>query len=437
MYPETDFLSDRVGELAKDVIKFKQYYCQIWQETETDFPPLGRIYTRKNQKKIENELSRFVDKLSNKISLYPSEEGKKKIWLEDFIEDFRTFGKQVLEVSDVYLDSVFSDEYVNSTRDFVENVKKFDPSLKIENVYQALRNVWIMNSLQIYLDLEIKHSDAIFAYSMLYPYTDNYFDNISHSDERKFSLTENLKNWLEGENPLPKSPQEEKIFKLIKTIEKQYSRNLFPGVYQSLLAIFNAQIKSLNLQKADNALSERNILDISFEKGGTSVLADGFLVKGSLAQAEADFCFGFGAFLQFGDDIQDLVEDKENDHMTIFSQSEEKDYIDNLASRLINFASRVVDSKLEERNPNRKVLKELIVKNFSYLVLEAIGKNKSYFSGQYVQKIQQHFPVRFSYLKTLRKKLKDRFLDDKKFAIDLDLASAFLLTATSRTIYGK
>jgi len=179
------------------------------------------------------------------------------------------------------------------------------------------------------------------------------------------------------------------------------------------------------------------ILDISFEKGGTSVLADGFLVKGSLDQTQADFCFGFGAILQLGDDIQDLVEDKKNKHITIFSQSAGKYHLDYLANKLINFASQIVDMKLEERNPNRKLLKELIVKNFSYLVLEAIGKNKSYFSGQYVRKIQQHFPVRFSYLKTLRKKLKDHFLDNKKFAIDLDLASAFLLTTTSRTIYGK
>lgn len=75
------------------------------------------------------------------------------------------------------INPVFEKGFIRTTREFVENLKTFDPDLKIENVYQALRNVWIMNSLQIYLNLPIEYSDAIFAYSLIYPYTDNYLDD--------------------------------------------------------------------------------------------------------------------------------------------------------------------------------------------------------------------------------------------------------------------
>jgi hypothetical protein len=75
------------------------------------------------------------------------------------------------------IDPVFEKGFIRTTREFVENLKAFDPDLKIENVYQALRNVWIMNSLQIYLYLPIEYSDAIFAYSLIYPYTDNSLDD--------------------------------------------------------------------------------------------------------------------------------------------------------------------------------------------------------------------------------------------------------------------
>lgn len=431
------FLSNKVGKLGDNVEKFKKEYSKLWWETETNFPQLGKIYSKSEQKTIENELSTFIDEASGKVKDYPSEKEKQNIWLEDFITGLKKFAKQMLKLSDVYLDSIFNEGFIQSTREFIERVKKFDSSLEIGNIYQALRNVWIMNSLQIYLDFEIKHSDAIFAYSMIYPYSDNYMDDVSESHENKFSLTGNLKDWLEGQDSSWQTSQGEKIYKLIKIIEKQYDRNSFPGVYQSLLAIYNAQIKSLLQQRKHSLPYEMNIVDISFEKGGTSVLADGFLVSGDLNDVQADFCFGFGAFLQLGDDIQDVAEDKKNNLMTIFSQTAGKYALDKLANKLLNFISNVVDLKLDEQKASRKILKELILRNCYYLITEAVGKNKRLYSKDYVSKIQGHFPVRFSYLKELRKKMKNKFLDEKKYVIDLDFISTVLLTAASRTIYGK
>jgi hypothetical protein len=287
------------------------------------------------------------------------------------------------------------------------------------------------------LNHDIDYSDAIFAYSLIYPYTDNVLDDISESLEKKLSLTLNLRDWLEGRASAFHNSQEEKIFKLIKTIEKQYERDVFSDVYQSLLAIFNAQIKSLLLQKKYSLPYETDVLDISFEKGGSSVLADGYLVNGNLEDDQAEFCFGFGVFLQLADDIQDVTSDKKNNHMTIFSQTAGNHKLDKLANKLFNFITKVVESKLDEQTENRKRLKEIIQKNCYYLVLEAIGENKAYFSHKYVDKMQSFFPVRFSYLKELRKKLKDKFLENKEVVVDLDLISAILLTITDRTISGK
>jgi len=434
---EAKFLSLHVGNLEDDIKRYRQIYSRLWWDSGTDFPWFKKIYSKNEQRKIENELSRFVDELSIKLKDYSPEKDKQKTWLEDFIAGLKKCGKQILELSDFYLDSIFNEEYTNSTRMFIDKVKKYDPSLKIEDVHQALRNVWIMNSLQIYLNLDIEHSDAIFAYSLIYPYTDNVLDDVSEPMEKKLSLTLNLRDWLEGRSSPFHNSQEEKIFKLIKMIEKQYERNVFPGVYQSLLAIFNAQIKSLLLQKKYSLPYETDVLDISFEKGGSSVLADGYLVNGNLEDDEAEFCFGFGVFLQLSDDIQDVSSDKRNNHMTIFSQTAGKYDLDKLTNKLFNFISKVIELKLDEQTENRKRLKEIIQKNCYYLVLEAIGKNKAYYNKKYVDKMQSYFPVRFSYLKELRKKLKERFLENKAFVVDLDLISAILLTITARTISGK
>ena len=323
---------------------------------------------------------------------------------------------------------------MDSTRMFVEKVKEFDPSLKTEEIYQALRNVWIMNSLQIYLNLDVKYLDSIFAYSMIYPYIDNYLDSPSESIEEKLSFLKKLKDWLEGQDVPFGNSQEEKIYRLIKMVEKQYDRRSFPGVYQSLLSIFNAQLKSLAQQRNECLPLEIDILDLSFEKGGTSVLADGFLVNGLLDDRQADFCFGFGVFLQLADDIQDINEDRENNHATIFSQAAGKYDLDKLANKLFNFIAEVVDLKLDKKAANENTLGELIIKNCYFLVMEALGRNDAYYSKAYIRKIQRYFPVRFAVLKKLRREIEKKILEKRKNVTELDFISAFLLTLASRTI---
>jgi len=429
--------SNKVGPLEEDIKKFRQEYSLLWWETDTDAPRFEKTYSESEQIKIEKEFTGYVDEVSDKFEDYPTDKEKQKEWLGKFIDGIKKFGEKTFRLSDLYLDSISQEGFINSTRAFVDKVKEFHPSLKIENVYQALRNVWIMNSLQMYLNIDIKPSDAIFAYSMIYPYTDNYLDDVTQSFEKKLSFNSKLKNWLEGQLTSPSNKQEEKIFRLIKMIENQYSRDKFPDVYRGLLAIFNAQIKSLILQKKQSIPYEINILDISFEKGGTSVLTDGLLVNGNLNKEQAAFCFGFGLMLQLSDDIQDVSQDMKNNHMTVFSQTAQKYNLDALANKLFNFISRIVDLKLSEEISSQKCLKELILKNCYYLVLESIGKNQNFYSQEYIEKTCRHFPFRFSYLKQLRKRLNQLLLEKRKYVADLDLISAVLLTITSRTISGK
>jgi hypothetical protein len=289
----------------------------------------------------------------------------------------------------------------------------------------------------MYLYLDVKYSDSLFAYSMIYPYMDNYLDDVSLPLEEKLVLVRKLRDGLEGLGFTPGNRNEEKISQLIKMIESEFPREKFPGVYQSLLSIFNAQLRSLAQQKGHTLPFNGDILDLSFEKGGTSVLADGYLVRGILEEEQANFCFGFGAFLQLADDIQDLVVDKDNDHATIFSLPAGKHSLDNLANKLLNFVIKTVDEKLDEKDIKAKSLKELILRNCTLLIMEAIGKNRSCYSREYCRKMERHFPIRFSRLRKLRKKLRKKILGKKRNIIDLELAAAFLLTATSRIISGK
>lgn len=397
-------LSNQVGLLEKLVQQLTQKYKQLWLETASTFPEFPNTYSIKEKKRIQRETTQFLDELIEDQKRHDPAELDRSSFYRDREQDIERFCK----LAGLYMDKEFNEGFNRSTKVFREKIKQFDSSLKPENIYQAMRNIWIMNSLQILMGEEIDCSDSMFAYSMLYPYSDNINDDVTRSVAQKLYMNNNFRQWLEGKKPLYQNDNEKKIYLLVKMIEQQFPRSQFAAVFQSLLAIFNAQIKSLVQQKAHSERNGANILDISLEKGGTSVLADGYLITGAIDAKQQDFCFGYGAFLQFADDIQDVDDDSENGHITLFSQSAENNYLDQIANKLFNFMSAVVDLHLSASVYQK--LRQLILKNCYFMVQEAIGKNSQFYSRKYIQKIETHFPFSFSYFKTVKKRLKQILL---------------------------
>ena len=399
-------LSYQTGRLEATVISLKQKYKRLWLETEDTFPEFEKTYCYIKKKEIEAETTKFLDKLAEKHL------SKNKNYQNNKFQEMDKQEEQDIEkfclMAGLYMDKQFADGFDRATKIFMKKVKQFDPKLKPENIYQAMRNVWIMNSLQVLMDLEMSCSDSMFAYSMLYPYSDNINDSVLTSVEDKINMNRNFRNWLEGKSCPFENDIEQKIYMLVKIIEEEFDRRQFPGVFQSLLAIYNAQIKSLIQQKQQVTNNESDILDISLEKGGTSVLADGYLIKGILDEIQEDFCFGYGAFLQFADDIQDVRKDKENQHITLFSKLVGRRYLDDIANKLFNYMLKVLNLHLSSSAFSR--LRELIIQNCFFMVLEAIGKNRQLYSKKYIQKIETHFPFTFSYFKTAKKRLKQMIL---------------------------
>jgi hypothetical protein len=148
-------------------------------------------------------------------------------------------------------------------------------------------------------------------------------------------------------------------------------------------------------------------LGISLEKGGTSVLADGYLIRGKLTPSEADFSFGFGAFLQFADDIQDVAEDYNRRQMTLYSQLAHHYPLDSLANKLLNFIRRVTLMHLS-RSKHGKLI-ELIIDNCDFLVMEAIARNRQFYSAEYLAQMQKYFPLNFDAFDNLTEKLKQSY----------------------------
>ena len=266
-----------------------------------------------------------------------------------------------------------------------------------------------MNILQILFNIKVEYTPSVFAYSMLYPYTDNYLDSTEISLQDKKSINERFKLRLEGKEIKAINSYEEDLFKLVSMIEGQYPRACYRKIYESLLCIHSAQCNSLIQQKGMTSPYEKDILGISTEKGGTSVLADAYLVHGNISDAQADFIFAYGALLQFCDDLQDAKEDLSNGHMTIFSQTSEKWPLDNITNALFDFSNKIIDLDEGFTSEESYKMKKFLKKNLISLIFEAISQNYNLYSKEYIKNIEKYYPFRMSYTRKLYKKIKNNY----------------------------
>lgn len=391
------------------VDELKSKYLNLWYDTITDFPILDKKYGLFDKLKKERELNNLTENLASLLEKMPGDESQQAKWRTSILELLRDFGEKTLEFDDQLMDIIFTEGYTRVTNQFIKEAKSFDSTINVFDIFQAIRNVWIMNSIQIFLGMNVEFSPSIFAYSMLYPYTDNFLDSTGFRHDEKQAFNNRFRKRLLGEIMCPGNEIEGPVYKLVEIIEGQYPRSDFPEVYEALVSIHDAQEKSLLQQRRKTSPYEKDIIGISFEKGGSSVLADGYLVNPKLSMDAADFMFGYGVFLQLADDLQDVCEDFENSHMTIYSQLSKKWPLDILANKLFHFMDFILNLDNNFSSPDLINLKRLIMVSCNFLIFEAISKNSSLYTKSYIKRIEKYSMFRFSFMKRFKKKLIKRY----------------------------
>ncbi|WP_148568681.1 hypothetical protein [Acetobacterium bakii] len=389
--------------------KLKIKYIRRWWDTDKYFPVLGKEISIQEKIVREKSMNKFLNDLFSHLKQCPEKEDQRADWKNTLWSMIKTFGHH----------SGFTEEEINGdfakslpiiTHAFIGNVKAFNNDIKLDKMVQALRNIWIMNILQVLFNLKVEYTPSVFAYSMLYPYTDNYLDSTEISFQDKEYINRKFRLRLAGEEIESRNAYEKDLFDLVGIIEGQYPRAIFKELYESLLCIHDAQCKSLAQHNGMISPYERDVLGISTEKGGASVLADAYLVNGNLSGSQADFAFAFGALLQFCDDLQDAKEDLNNGDMTMFSVTSEKWPLDNITNALFDFSNKVMDDSdvgfIDEESNKMKIF---LKKNLVLLIFEAISQNHNLYSKEYIKKIEKQLPFRMKYTKKLYKKIRTNY----------------------------
>jgi hypothetical protein len=385
------------------VRRYIETFAKIWRQSSSEWSEPGQKIGYMEKKRRERHLKTFLRKVrptrSTQSSFFSESEHENKIFRH--VQQFLVNG---ISMNPYQLDLLMSDDFKNSTIEFVTMTRKFDSSLSPADIFQACRNVWIMNGLQLLLGIKVEFTPAIFAYSLLYPYTDNYLDDIAIPAAEKKSFNKRFEDRLNGLAVLPKNSHEKIIFALVEMIEGQYNRALYPQVFESLVAIQQAQAKSVSLIQRIHPLSNKDILDISLDKGGTSVLADGYLVAGSLTEEQERFLFGYGAYLQLLDDLQDVQDDAAVGQKTIYSIFSPLIDLDALANKTFAFGGSVLALYEKSTNEAANAYVDIIQKSVRLMLIEAICFAKEDFSPKYLSILEKQSPFRFKILRDLKKR---------------------------------
>ncbi len=382
-----------------------RHFTSLWWQSEVDTPDYGLTYTADEQVAREAHLKRFQDTVTSEAKRAPRSAVERQATQERILTAFRAFAGISLGFEAGHMDALLERGLPQVGTLFAQTARRFDVSIAGRDIFQAMRNVWTMNCLQLMLGLPIQLTPAIFAYSMLYPYTDNYLDDPTISEDHKKAFNERFGRRLEGEDITPASAHEDNIYKLVGMIEGQFSRSEYPQVFESLYAIHEAQIKSVYLMRRNVSPYEVDVLGISFEKGGASVLADGYLVAGSLTEPQAAYMFGWGAFVQLGDDLQDVVVDAKDGLSTVFSHTAGRWPLDSVTDRAFHFGQQVLKGLDCFDAPTAEPVKQLMRRAVSRLLIEAAGSADHLYTTEYMRQLEPHSTFRFSFLKERLKQM--------------------------------
>jgi hypothetical protein len=373
----------------------------LWQATPSEIPERGGSVSFLRKRSNARAAARLIDDLASEIDRFTDAEPEPQTWRRSVRERLHRFGQERLGWPEGYRQLLFGDAFYESAVAFTRQARASDPALTLDQVGQALRNVWIGNSLQMLLDRRVELRPGLFAYSMLYPVTDNWLDDPDVPSAMKRTFNERFGRRLGGVPTCAADDRGAAVERLIATIEGEFPRDRFPSVYASLLAIHDAQTRSL-AQHRGSELSDAELLSITFAKGGSSVLTDLYLVGGAADAREARFAFGYGVFLQLLDDLQDVETDSAARHETLFTRAARRGPLDAIAARLWRFIDTVLGDPLFN-GPRFEHRLDLIRRNCQALLVGSVAEHPKRFSFRFRRKLARQWPVSFRAYRRLQR----------------------------------
>lgn len=385
-----------------DLRPFLDTFTRIWERADPRAPPCSEVFDPPRQARCEDRLTALVDAFLAEAARRSASQADWSDAQRRLAPRLDDLASEVLGWPGERLHALPGAAFREQLERFPAVARRFDPALATTDIYQAGRNALTMHCLQHLLGVPVRLTPSVFAYSLLYPYTDNYLDDAGLEHEEKLDFSARFARRLLGDSVAPSGEYEAQVFRLVGLIEREFDRSTYPDVYRALLAIHAAQERSLALfDLPDEAVSQ--VMEICFLKGGASVLADGYLVAGSLTRGQAECIFGLGVFLQLRDDLEDVVSDREDHQQTPFSVGFD-DGLDAPTARTLALG-RSVFAGLGSFCLADDPVVELIGRTLPLTVIDAAASLSDHFSRPFLTELERRSPCRLTVLAEQRARL--------------------------------
>lgn len=437
------------------LLQLSEKLKEVWQEAPETEPDFLEEYSKTVQEENAKRIDSMMEKGKAGLGEYPQSffaVRKRKKWkkhMEEMLEEV-LWKEPLLDIGGVMTEEELW-EFQTCMKEFLRKVRKFDKNLALEDMGQAVRNYMVYAIFLVLNNKELKYRPAAFGYSMLYPYTDNYIDNPDRSEAEKEHYNRLIEDKLKGKKVKPLSCHEKKTVELLEQVEIDYGRP--HEVYEGLLLMLEAQEKSLRQEKkwkwggslrqeekrkwgeslrqekkaecewslhqeeklkregeqcqVDKLQWKGNLqqdrmtqadeaaaLGVSVYKGGVSVLMDRYFIDVPFTEKDLYFYYGFGFLLQLCDDLQDIVQDKEEGNPTSFSLCRTKDEVALKVNKLLHFTKEL----FEACDTTKQEFKLFLQKNSYLLILASAAGNKEWLEEEWLARMERWLPVPVKYL---------------------------------------
>ncbi|HEY3626581.1 MAG TPA: hypothetical protein VGL00_09860 [Terracidiphilus sp.] len=380
---------------------------ELWDQCAGSVPNQTAQYAKPQQKTRENAYDRGIRDVEDELKTKPLTAAECAAQQDRLIANFGRFATTALSLEDDAVHTI-THEFIPVGRELACWTRRFDPAMTKADILQACRNAWTACGLQPLLGRPTELTPSILAYSLMYPYSDNYIDRADIAPEAKSQFSARFRERLRGGLPLPLNEREAALWMLVELVEGEYPRDAYAQVYESLLAIHAAQERSIAQLKNGGRASDAEVLEISCQKGGTSVLADAFLAAGTLSEAEARFAFNWGVLLQLGDDLQDLGDDLRRQSATLFTRAvRRREPLDALVNRLLAFSDRIA-AGMDELPHSTPMLRKLLPMSWRSLIVEAVADARPCFTRRFLRELELTSPFRLKFLRKRHRRLRRR-----------------------------
>jgi hypothetical protein len=379
----------------------------IWRDSSAPSTLSGPRFSRAEQQEREEAYDQELRVVEREAKRSPRSREERLAVQDRVVASFARFSATALGLQKEAI-QLLTNDFLPVGTSLARWARRFDPCLSMADIIQACRNAWTASGLQPLLGARMALTPSIFGYSLLYPYSDNYLDCAEVSAQAKREFSERFRDRLRGNNHSARDDREAAMWDLVSLIEGQYPRAVFPQVFDCLLAIHRAQEESIAQIGSSDICECDRVLRIGCAKGGTSVLADGCLVRGTLNAEESRFSFEWGTLLQLGDDLQDVGEDLERGSTTLFSRAAALgNPLDDLVMQLLNFTERV-GSRMDSLPNGTQTFKALLKMSWRSLIFGAVADSHQFFTRGFLEEAECCSPFRFSFLRARRKRLAGR-----------------------------